>query len=300
MTKILILGGSGMLGHKLFQELGSRAEVYATIREQPDALATHPAFVGADPARLLGGVDASSFDSLVRAVGQVRPAVVINCIGIIKQLREAHDPIPSLSLNALLPHRLADLCAVAGARLIQISTDCVFSGRKGSYSEHDLPDAEDLYGRTKLLGELHRPGCLTIRTSIIGRDPRKPVGLLEWLLSQEGRSVRGFTQAIYSGFPTRSLARIIGDLITEQPALSGLYHIASHPISKYDLLVAIRDLLDLAIKLIPDDGLRCDRSLSAARFIAATGSVIPQWQTLLDDLFTDPTPYQRSVPHAAT
>jgi dTDP-4-dehydrorhamnose reductase len=300
MTTILILGGAGMLGHKLFQELQSQGNVFATLRDGPASVAEHPAFLGANPQHLIGGVDATNFDSVVRAVAQVRPDVLINCIGVIKQLREAHDPIPSLTLNALLPHRLADLCAVAGTRLIHISTDCVFSGRQGNYRESDVADAEDLYGRTKLLGEVDRPGCLTLRTSIIGRDPRKAVGLLEWFLGQEGRSVRGFTRAIYSGFPTRSLARIIGQIIAQQSELTGLYQVASPPINKYHLLAAIREAMDLDIDLVPDDAFHCDRSLRADRFIAATGTTIPDWPTLIADLLTDPTPYHRRESHAAT
>ena len=169
---------------------------------------------------------------------QARPDAVVNCVGIIKQLKEASDPVLTITLNSLLPHRLAALCAEHGARLVHMSTDCVFSGRKGAaYTEDDLPDPEDLYGRSKLLGEVDRPGCLTIRTSIFGRDFLKQDALLEWFLSNRGGRVRGYRNAVYSGFPTQVLARIIGDLLADQPALDGLVQIASAPITKYALLV---------------------------------------------------------------
>jgi dTDP-4-dehydrorhamnose reductase len=172
-----------------------------------------------------------------------------------------------------------------------MSTDCVFSGRKGNYTEDDIPDAEDLYGRTKLLGEVNRPGCLTIRTSIFGRDFLKQSALLEWFLSNRGGQVRGYKNAIYSGFPTQVLARIMADIIEYYPELSGLYHIASQPISKYELLVKIRDAMNLDIAIEPYDDPPCNRSLSAARFVGATGYRIPEWDEMIAELATDPTPY---------
>jgi dTDP-4-dehydrorhamnose reductase len=244
-----------------------------------------------EPEHLVGGVDAMEFHSVVRAMGRVRPGIVINCIGIVKQLKEASDPIISLTINSLFPHHLADLCAAADARLLHMGTDCVFSGRKGNYTEDDVPDAEDLYGRTKLLGEVNRPGCLTIRTSIFGRDFLKQSALLEWFLSNRGGQVRGYKNAIYTGFPTQVLASVMGDIIERYPDLSGLYHIASHPISKYDLLVKIRDAMRLDIDIIPYDDQPCDRSLNAARFVAATDYRFPGWDEMIAELAADPTPY---------
>ena len=224
-------------------------------------------------------------------MGQVKPGAVINCIGIIKQLKEASDPIISLTLNSLFPHRLAELCAIAGSRLFHISTDCVFSGQKGNYSEDDAADAEDLYGRTKLLGEVVRPNCLTIRTSIFGRDFFKQSAFLEWFMSNRGGKVKGYKNAIYTGFPTQVLARIMGDIIEDYPDLSGLYQIASQPISKYQLLVKLREAMKLDIEIEPYEDHPCDRSLSATRFVAATGYQIPSWDQMLIELASDPTRY---------
>jgi dTDP-4-dehydrorhamnose reductase len=298
--RVLILGGEGMLGHKVFQVLSQRFESYATFRDVRGLWSTFPMYAAIEPSRLLGGTDALNFPSVVRAFGQAKPDVVINCIGIIKQLKEASDPIISLSLNALFPHHLADLCAAAGARLFHMSTDCVFTGRKGNYTEDDTPDADDLYGRSKLMGELNRPGCLTIRTSIFGRDFLKQNALLEWFLSQRGGRVKGYKNAIYTGFPTQALAHIMGDLIADYPQLSGLYQVASLPICKHDLLVRIRDAMKLNIEIEAYDDPPCDRSLNAGRFTAVTGFRIPGWDELVTEVAADSTPYDDwRVQHAA-
>jgi dTDP-4-dehydrorhamnose reductase len=289
--RVLILGGEGMLGHKVFQMLSGRFETFASFRDGNGAWNSFPTYVTAESSHLLGGVDAMNLLSVVRVMAQVRPTVVINCIGIIKQLKEASDPLISLALNSLFPHQLAELCLASNARMFHISTDCVFSGSKGNYTEEDIPDAEDLYGRTKLLGEVNRTGCLTIRTSIFGRDFLKSSALLEWFLNNRGRRVRGYKNAIYTGFPTQVLARMIGDLIADHPNLWGLYQVASQPISKLELLVKIRDAMKLDIDIEPYDDQRCDRSLSAARFVAATGYPIPAWDDMIMELASDPTPY---------
>jgi dTDP-4-dehydrorhamnose reductase len=280
-----------MLGHKAFQVLSQRFETFVTILDPQGLWKDYPVYQNVDRGRTLGGVNAMDFDTVVRAVEQVRPAVAINCIGIIKQIKEAKDPLVSIALNALFPHQLAELCVSMGTRLIHVSTDCVFSGRKGNYTEVDVADADDLYGRTKFLGEVDRPGCLTIRTSIFGRDFAKSSALLEWFLSQRGGKVKGYKNAMYTGFPTQVLARIMGDIIADYPSLSGLYQVASQPISKYELLVKISDAMRLDIEIEPYDDPPCDRSLSAARFVAATGYHIPAWDEMIAKLVADPTPY---------
>jgi dTDP-4-dehydrorhamnose reductase len=289
--RVLILGGEGMLGHKVFQVLSQRLETFVTFQNPQGLWKSYPVYEEVDHERTIGGVDAMDFDTVVRAFAQVRPHVAVNCIGIIKQLREAKDPIISINLNSLFPNRLAELCAATGTRMFHISTDCVFSGRKGSYTEDDIPDAEDLYGRTKLLGEVIREGCLTIRTSIFGRDFAKQSALLEWFLSNRGGRVRGYANAIYTGFPTQVLARIMGDLIADLPDLSGLYQVSSEPIGKYDLLVKIRDAMALDIEIEPYEDFYCDRSLDCSRFRAETGYKIPEWDEMIAELARDDTPY---------
>jgi len=286
--RVLILGGAGMLGHKLYQLYRGRFDTWATVRSGYRYYARYNLF---DRQRLLEGVDAENFDTLVRAMAEVQPDAVINCIGIIKQLRSAKDPIISLAINALLPHRLANLCRASRCRLIHISTDCVFSGRKGNYQEQDISDAEDLYGRTKFLGEVDAPGCLTIRTSIIGREPATSSGLIEWFLSNRGGKVRGFTRAIYTGFTTPALAGIMAEVLEKHPNLSGLYQVSSAPISKFDLLTLVNEIYSLGVQIEPDREFVCDRSLDSTRFRAATDFRPPTWPEMIDEMHGDPTPY---------
>ena len=289
--RVLVLGGEGMLGHKVFQVLSKRFDTFATFQSSNGLWTRYPVYEAVDRSRTIGGVNAMDFNTLIRAFALVKPNVVINCIGIIKQLKEAKDALISISLNSLFPHQLAELCAATGARMLHMSTDCVFSGRKGNYTEDDTPDAEDLYGRTKLLGEVNREGCLTIRTSIFGRDFAKESALLEWFLSNRGGQVRGYVNAIYTGFPTQVLARIMGDLIADHPNLSGLYHVSSEPISKYELLVKIRDAMGLDIEIEPYEDVYCDHSLDSSRFRAETGYPIPDWDEMIAELAQDDTPY---------
>lgn len=287
--RVLILGASGMLGHKLWQVLSERTDAYATLRTS-DHRAARLGLL--DPARTVLDVTAHSFETIERAVASVQPQVVVNCIGIVKQVREAHDPIASISINSLFPHRLAELCRAADARLIHVSTDCVFSGRTGLYDESDIPDPVDLYGRSKLLGEVAYDGGLTVRTSIIGRELTGASGLLEWFLGQP-TEVRGFRRAIFSGLSTQALARMIASIIIDHPELSGLRHVASTPISKFDLLCLLKNAYRLSVEIVPDDEITCDRSLDGTRFEQETGLQSPSWPEMVAELAADITPYER-------
>src|SRR5437763_3432503 len=248
--RVLILGGSGMLGHKLWQTLAPRFDAYVTFRGDARAYAHTGLF---DPTHSLGGVSAQDFDSVARAFAAARPDAVVNCIGVVKQDASAKDPLTSIEVNALFPHRLAQLARASGARLVHLSTDCVFSGRAGNYDERARPDAEDLYGRTKLLGEVACDGCLTIRTSMIGRELAGAHGLLEWFLSQDGGRVRGFRRAVFSGFTTPALAEVLARLLSEHKGLSGVWHAAADPINKFDLLSLVKELYGLRVEIEPDE-----------------------------------------------
>lgn len=286
--RILVLGGSGMLGHKLCQVLQDRFETYATLRRP-----LPPGVAGAlfEPDRVVGGVAAEDFDTVVRALAATRPSVVVNCVGIVKQASAAKDPLSSISINALFPHRLANLCQATGIRLIHVSTDCVFSGDVGGYGEDDRPDPVDLYGRSKLLGEVEHPHALTLRTSIIGRELAGSYGLVEWFLGQDGGTARGFTRAIFSGLTTLGLSEVIAGVIADHPELSGLWHVAAEPINKFDLLSLVAEAYGLDVRIEPADEPVIDRSLDGGRFRSATGLVAPDWPTMLKRMATDPTPY---------
>lgn len=283
--KILIFGATGMLGHSLFRQYSLRndLDVYATIRQTEGF---EKWFTPECTKRLQIGVDADDFDTIVRAVATVRPDVVINCIALIKQSQFLNAPLFAININAQLPHRLALICQNSGAKFIHISSDGVFDGKKGMYTEHDKVNISDLYGMTKFLGEVSYPNCVTIRTSIIGHELVEKTGLVEWFLSQNAK-VRGYTRTIYSGFPTTELARIISDYILPNDNLSGIYHVSSEPISKYDLLKLIADRYGKQIKIEPYDDFILDRSLDSSIFRSLTGYNPPPWAELVNKMYSD-------------
>lgn len=289
--RILILGGAGMLGHKLFQLLaGTFDEVACTVRSaRHSPLSRVPLFRDGD---VIWGIDALDFPSLAQALRQRRPDVVINAIGIIKQRPQASDAVTSIEVNSLLPHRLAVLVEEWGGRLIHFSTDCVFSGNRGAYREEDVPDAADLYGRSKLLGEVVAvPHAVTLRTSMIGRELFGHRSLLDWFLSQVPGRVTGFRRVIYSGLTTNELAEVVSRVVTAHPDLHGLFHVAGQPISKHDLLALIARAYQLDATLVPADEPVSDRSIVGERFTAATGYAAPDWPALVSALVADRTPY---------
>jgi dTDP-4-dehydrorhamnose reductase len=283
--RVLILGGAGMLGHQLWRHLHKNHEVWVTLRKPLSHYSGRELF---EPLRTLPGVDVTNDDALIDAFRTSRPEAVINCVGIIKQLKEAENPLLSLSINSVLPHRLSGLCSVAGTRLVHISSDCVFSGAEGNYTEDDVSNAQDLYGRTKFLGEVHEPHCITLRTSIIGRELETRSGLIEWFLSQSGKKINGFRRAIYSGLTTCELARVIERVLVKHSDIEGLWHVSGEPISKYDLLLIAKSAFGWIGEIVPDDTFVCNRSLDSARFREKTGYHPPSWQVMIDELAGQP------------
>jgi dTDP-4-dehydrorhamnose reductase len=275
---VLVLGATGMLGNAVLRYLAQREgfNVRGSARNVGSARAL-PAEVR---DRVVAGVDVENTDSLARLFAEVRPQTVINCIGLVKQLAEADDPLQAIPINALLPHRLARLCGLIGARLVHVSTDCVFDGRRGLYKEDDPANAQDLYGRSKHLGEVDYPHAVTLRTSLIGHELGSAHGLVGWFLSQTG-PVRGFRRAVFSGLTTVELARVICEHVLPHPALHGLYHVSSAPINKYDLLRLVAQAYGKDTPITPDDKLVIDRSLDSSRFRAATGYAPPDWPVLV-------------------
>lgn len=284
--RVLVLGATGMLGHVLLRYLATRPEyeVHGTARSTRGLSEIFPP---EQVARFRqGGVDALNFDSVMRALASFQPDIVINCIGLIKQVPIASDPLYAITVNAQLPHRLSLVSRTAGARMIHVSTDCVFDGQKGNYREDDCSTADDLYGKTKYLGEVNYPHCVTLRTSIIGHELKGGYGLVEWFLAQQGR-VRGYTKAIYSGFTTIELARILADHVLPNNKLSGTYHVSSTNISKYDLLKLVAKRYQKRIEIEPSDSLVLDRSLNSSRFREITGYSPPAWADLVDKMYED-------------
>lgn len=276
--RVLVLGASGMIGSAMFRVLseGHEWDVWGTLRADADKRF----FLSGHADRLVSDVDVEKQDALVRVFAKVKPDVVINCIGLTKHHREADDALLSIPLNALLPHRIADLCAAAGARLVHVSTDCVFSGTQGSYKESDKSDAVDVYGKSKYLGEVDYPHAITLRTSTIGHELQSSYGLLEWFLSREG-SCKGFSRAIFSGLPNTVFAQIVRDVVIPKPDLHGLYHVGGQPIDKYSLLHLIAAEYGKQIDIVCDDSFIIDRSFSSERFSKATGYIVEGWPTLI-------------------
>lgn len=276
--RVLVLGASGMLGSTLLRVLSERSdwESFGTVRD----VSVKRFFSAAIGERLSAGVDVEQQDSLVRLLDRIRPDVAVNCVGWTSHMPNADDPLVAVPINTLLPHRLAGLCKLSGARLIHISTDCVFSGEKGGYVEEDTTDARDVYGKSKALGEVHYPHTVTLRTSFIGHELQSERSLLEWFLSQR-RQCKGYTRAVFSGLPTVVFAQILRDLVIPHTELSGVYHVAAKPIAKFDLLRLVADVYAKTIEIIPDGKLTIDRSLIAKRFQSATGYVAPEWPELI-------------------
>ena len=285
--RVLVLGGNGMLGHKLCQILPKQMDVWATF--QGDAI-SH-AFLPNE--QLITNVAVQDVARVREVVERIAPDAVVNAVGIVKQRDEAKQAVPSILVNSLFPHQLADICAPHNIRVIQISTDCVFSGLRGNYSELDVPDPVDLYGRSKLIGELNRPGCLTLRTSIIGWQLNTFTSLLSWFALQRESAIKGYRKAIYSGLTTAVLAQLIGDLILTRPELHGIYQVSSEPITKFDLLLRLgKELGWDDITIHPDEQFYCDRTLLGTRFTTATGWRAPDWDFMISELAQEWSAYE--------
>jgi len=276
--KVLIVGATGMLGYSLFTNLSDadQLNVYGTVR---NIKGKEKYYAGCEE-RLFTNVDVSNLGSIEAVIESLQPEIVINCIGLIKQHDISKQHIDAVSINSLLPHQLASICSVHSSKLIHFSTDCVFDGKKGQYTEGDLPDALDLYGRSKCLGEVDYAPHLTIRTSIIGHELDSNVSLVDWFLSQNS-SVKGFSKAIFSGLPTAYIAKLLLEKIFFNKELTGLYHLSSDPIDKYSLLEMINKEYNKDITIKEEKHFVIDRSLCSKRIKEHTKIQVPDWNTLI-------------------
>ena len=287
--KIIVLGATGMLGHRLLSTLSEKHEVWGTMKSVKPIKFDIP---NVDKEKIIGNIDVKCFGDVEECISEIKPEVVINCISIIKQVKLAKNHQESIYINSLFPHILAQCCVDNKCKMITFSTDCVFDGQKGYYDEIDLPNCIDLYGKTKHLGEVdYLENVITVRTSMIGRELVPKGSLLDWFLQQYGKSINGFTKSIFSGFPTYTIAKIVDKYLLDSN-MKGLYHIASKPISKYDLLMLIKDLYDIDIVIHVEDQTCIDRSLDPLRFSKATGYIAPLWSELIKDLKVDDDFYQ--------
>ncbi len=276
--RVLVIGASGMLGSTLFRAFSRDPDLLTLGSVREGSAKRH--FAPELHDALIPNVHLDGESGLLTAFALAKPDVAVNCIGIIKQLPNANDHLESLAINATLPHRLAKYCDATGARLVHFSTDCVFSGKQGNYREEDFPDAYDLYGRSKLLGEVAYENSVTLRTSIIGHELDRSKSLVDWFLSQSGE-VKGFTKAVFSGLPTIEVARVVKEYVIPNVNLSGLFHLSVDPINKYDLLNLVASTYGKSINITPDDKLVIDRSLNSDRFRTATGFKPKPWPELI-------------------
>ncbi len=281
--KILVLGVSGMLGSSVFRSFNDRKiNVYGTLRNENYLQYFNKKHVD----KLVSKCDVNNFDKLQNTIFSIKPDVIINCVGLIKQVSQTHDSVDMININALLPHKLKNVVTSVGARLIHISTDCIFSGKKGGYTEDDCSDAADIYGKSKYLGEVDGLNCVTLRTSLIGHEIQSKNSLVEWFLDQQGEC-EGYTKAIFSGFPVSILAKIIADIIIPDESLNGVFHAAAEPISKFDLLRLIAKTYSKDITIKPCDTPEIDRSLCAEKFNKLTGYKAPSWEDMIETMYRD-------------
>lgn len=284
-TKILILGATGMIGNVLFRKLSQNRQfsVFGTVPEETQEKLLENKY----DQKIISHINIENLDSIIRVISEIKPVVVLNCVGLIKQMPNANDAAKAIYMNALFPHRLAHLLSLADIRLIHFSTDCVFSGQKGNYLEKDIGDVDDIYGKTKFLGEVvSYKNCLTIRTSCIGHELQGYHSLMEWFLTQ-GKSAWGYSRAIYSGIPTIELAEILAKIVIPNPSLNGLYHVSSAPISKYELLKLVAKIYQKKINIKIDEKTVIDRSLNSDKFRKKTGYNPPSWPILIKKMHQD-------------
>lgn len=287
--RIVILGGGGMLGHKMWQGLAAHfKDTYVTLRKAKTYYDKTGLFKN---NQVIDNLDLADIKKLNNVLDELNPDVIVNCAGVTIRSKEGENVIASININALLPHYLLNWCKKKSARVIHFSTVCVFDGATGGYVEESLPNAQDLYGRTKMLGDLLDEQAITLRSSFIGREIEGKAELLEWFLSQRSKQIKGYRQAIFTGVTTKVMVDITKDLIQEFPKLSGLFHIASEKLSKYELLLLMKEAFRINIDIAPDDNFICKRDLVDTKFKETTGFLCPTWKDMMADIAKDPTLY---------
>jgi dTDP-4-dehydrorhamnose reductase len=288
--RILVLGAGGMLGHMAVRVLGETFEVFGTTRGDKNSLPMLAKFLTKE--QWLTGIDVLNDQQLEEVFALVKPDAVINCVGLIKQKMDSGSYIQSIEINALLPHKLYELSNKHGAKLIQISTDCVFTCDEGINNQSDTPNAADLYGRTKYLGEVNYGSALTLRTSIVGRQISGQESFFEWILGQKGNVASGYRNAIYTGLTTFALSRVISEILSSNFSLSGLWQVASQPISKFELMTKLNETLALNIDIQENIDFQCDRRLDGTPFLLETRIHVPSWDEMVQQFSQDQINYQ--------
>lgn len=294
--KILILGASGMLGHQMWRRLNewSRTtghQILGTVRKSKD----HYKNLGlSNTQNLIDGVDVGDFKKLNLLLDDVKPTVVINCVGLTLRKKDLADIEKCYQLNGMLPQFVGHWCGTHNAKLFHFSTDCVFDGKKGgAYAEADMPTAFDHYGVSKYLGEVGSGNNLTMRLSIVGRELENKTELFEWIFSQADKSAKGFAAAKYTGMTTNWVAREVIRILENHPELSGVYQVSSEVITKFEIMQKLNEKFKLNIQIEKNSDYAVDKSLDSSRYQKATGFVKPTWDQMIDDLFADREFYEQ-------
>ena len=281
--KLLILGSNGLLGNTLTKYFFEKNnyETFGFLRDSSKL----KFFKSEHNSRLIIIQDILNINDLRRKIKELMPDVIINCIGQTNKIKgqNLNNIENYINLNSLFPFRLKEICSEIKSRLIHFSSDCVFSGTNGFYSEKDNPDPTDIYGKSKLLGELDNENIITIRKSVIGHELDSKKGLLEWFLNHEG-IVEGYKEAIFSGLTVLELARIIDMYILPNKDIKGIIHLSGDPISKYDLLKIIANQYNKIINIEPNEDIKIDRSLNSDHFKNLTGYKSEPWPLLVKSM----------------
>ena len=282
MNKVLVLGSTGLLGSNLLKyfSIKSNFECFGIIRKNSDKKKLK--YI---KNLKLYKIDFDKPSSFRKVFNKVKPNIIINCIGVVKQVFNNNKNSDIIRVNSFLPHFLSELVNKNNKiRLIHFSTDCVFSGLKGNYSENDIADANDIYAVSKILGEVNYPNTLTLRTSIIGHELKTKHSLLNWFLSQK-KLIKGYRNAIFSGLTTPEIAKVLTKYVIPNKKLKGIYHLSGKPISKYDLLYIIKKVYKKEIKILPDFKIKINRSLNSRLFKKVTGYKPPTWNKLIQEMY---------------
>lgn len=282
--KVLVLGAGGMIGHIMYAKLKKTCDVYGCLRR---SIADYNQFKIFDPNKIFDGVDVNDFKNVETILNQLKPDVILNCIGITLRKKEINDLMACIDINSLFPHKLKAWVQNNGAHLIHFSTDCVFNGKNDFYNELSSPSANDTYGKTKYLGEVIGEHCLTIRGSMIGRELYGKSELLEWALSQSGKTILGYKNVSYSGVTTSTMADLIEKIILSGTLLTGLWHVSSMPISKFDLLVKINNAFNLKMKINEESDHCSKKNLNSDKIKKQLGFVCPSWDEMITQLVTE-------------
>jgi dTDP-4-dehydrorhamnose reductase len=280
--RLLILGASGLIGHKLLLKLSIDFDVYGILHKSKENYGSIKLFAG---QKIIDKVDVSDFGSICGILEVINPDVILNCVGITLRKDEINDPFKAIKINALFPHQLANWAKANNKRVIHFSTDCVFNGSTGNYTENSLTTAENIYGRTKALGEINYDHTLTIRSSFIGQELFGKTELLDWFLQQDGKQIKGFTNTLYSGVSTNFMAYIVKTIILDFPKLSGLYQLATEkPISKYELLCIAKKAFEIGVEIIPDDKQVHKPTLNGSKLNDKIKIEVPSWEEMMNDI----------------